>query len=156
MTTLVTLASKHCLVMGADSLGTTTRRLVNPFELSEFFDSKNDLKLTTGDDDKPILTDLFQLIAKAKHIPYNQLLHVNKLFKLGKLPIGVAFSGVTSIGPNTTRGLITEFTEKDPAVKAGGSTNYTVQSIARRLQSFLWKYYEAEFKQEWLGKTLNC
>jgi hypothetical protein len=155
MTTLVALASRHSLVMGADSLGTATRRLVNPARLSRFFDPDDDFKLRVGDDGKPILADVFQLAEEAEHVPYNQLLHVRKLFKLGTLPVGVAFTGITAIGANTIRGLIVEFTEKDPAIKAGGRTNYTVYRIAQRLLRLLRQYYEQEFPQEFLRQDLE-
>jgi hypothetical protein len=155
MTTLVALASKHSLVMGADSLGTDTRRLVDPGRLSEFFDPDDDFKLRVGDDGNPILSDIFKLVDEAEHVPYNQLLHVNKLFKLGSLPMGVGFTGISSIGANTIRGLIAEFTERDPAIKAAGRTNYTVRSIAERLLRFLQARYEAEFKQEFLRQDLE-
>jgi 20S proteasome alpha/beta subunit len=155
MTTLVALASKHALVMGADSLGTETRRLVDPRRLYKFFDADNDFKLRTGSDGKPLLRDIFGLVAEAEHVPYNQLLHVNKLFRLGTLPIGVAFTGTTSVGSNTIRGLITDFTEADPGVKAAGTRNYAVHTIAQRLLDFLRKHYEAEVTDEFLPPELE-
>lgn len=153
MTTLVALASKHCLVMGTDSLGTTTRGLINPYELSEFFDPGDSLKLRLGDDNKPVLTDLFQLIAKTKNIPHDQLLHVNKLFRVGTLPLGVAFAGITSIGPDTIRGLIAEFADGDRAIKT--KENYAVQTVARRLLAFLWAAYQAEYAEEYQREDLE-
>lgn len=42
MTTLVALNTRDALVMGCDSLGTVTKRLVNPFDLMNYFDPDND------------------------------------------------------------------------------------------------------------------
>lgn len=67
----------------------------------------------------------------------------------------MAFTGISSIGTNTIRGLIGQFTAKDSAIKAKGKTNYTVQSVGRRLLRFLRKCYEAEFAQEFLMQDLE-
>ena len=155
MTTLVALASRHALIMGADSLGTVTRNLVNPTRLFQFFDADDDFKLKVGPEGKPILERITQLMEEAEHVPYNQLLHVNKLFRLGLLPIGVMFTGATSIGPHTVRGLISDFTGRDSAIKNQGKTNFTVRSIARRLLDFLRGPYETEFTQDFLMPDLE-
>ena len=155
MTTLVALASKHALVMGTDSLGTVTRRFVNPENLFKFFDPEDDFKLKLGDHGQPVLTNIFQLVDESENIPYNQLLHVHKLFKLGNLPVAVAFTGSSSIGDHTVRVLISEFTGQDQAVTADGTANYTVKSISGRLLSFLRKYYRVAFPQEFLKQDLE-
>ena len=72
MTTLVALASKDALVMGTDSLGTVTRRLVDPFDLLECFDPKDDFKLKLDDHGNPLLDSFSILMEQAQAVPYNQ------------------------------------------------------------------------------------
>ena len=113
MTTLVALASKDALVMGTDSLGTVTRRLVDPLDLLECFDTENDFKLKVDDQGKPMLESFVTLMEQAQDVPYNQLGNVSKLFDLSSLPMGVMFTGITSIGNRTIGKLISEFREAD-------------------------------------------
>ena len=115
MTSLVVLATKHAVVMGADSLGTVTRQMVSLSQLSTYFDPANDFRLRLDDAGNPLINEFRQMIGDAEPVPYNQLTHINKLFKLGNLPMGVMFTGITSIGPETVRGLIAEFSASDPA-----------------------------------------
>ena len=111
MTTLAALASKDALVMGTDSLGTVTRRLVDPLDLLECFDPKDDFKLKVDDQGKPLLDSFSTLLEQAQAVPYNQLSNVSKLFDLSPLPMGVVFTGTTSIGNRTI--------EDDPGVVEG-------------------------------------
>jgi hypothetical protein len=97
MTTLVALASKHALVIGSDSLGTQIRRLLDLSSLIPFFEGEG-FTLKLSDDGTPVLKNIFELLDATEGIPYNQLQHVNKLFRLGGLPIGVGH--VPSSGVN--------------------------------------------------------
>jgi len=55
MTVLVALSTKDALVMGCDSLGSTTKPLVDPFDLvAEYFETDDEWKLKTDKDGKPI------------------------------------------------------------------------------------------------------
>lgn len=156
MTTLVVLATKHALVMGADSLGTTTRRLVNPTRLvGKYFDPQDQFKLRLEPNGAPVLKQISQLFEESENVPYNQMLHVNKLFRMGGLPIGVMFTGITSVGDNTIRGLLHEFIDHDPAVRANGTTNYTVRSISNRLLRFLHSRYKAFYTETFLEQELE-
>jgi len=138
MTTILALASKHALVMGTDSLGTETRQLVDPMTLIEkYFDPAKKFVLRRGNDGEPVLDSIFTLMDEAEQVPYNQLLHVNKLFKLGVLPVAVAFTGITSIANNPVRSLVTQFADSDKTIAAGGTLNYTVGPLADRLVKFL-------------------
>ena len=109
MTTLVALSSKDALVMGTDSLGTVTRRLVDPLDLLECFETKDDFKLKVDDQGKPLLDSFLTLMEHAQAVPYNQLSNVSKLFDLSPLPMGVMFTGITSIGNCTIGKLISGF-----------------------------------------------
>lgn len=148
MTTLVALASKDALVMGTDSLGTVTRRLVDPFDLLECFDSNDNFKLKLDDHGNPLLDSFSILIEQAQAVPYNQLSNVSKLFDLSPLPMGVMFTGTTSIGNRTIGKLISEFREADPTFNADAeSSNYTVRSVGRRLLQSLRQVYASTYPQ---------
>ncbi len=155
MTSLVVLASKHAVVMGTDSLGTEVRRLVNPLRLSQYFDPDNNFSLRLDADGNPILTGMTQLLDESERVPYNQLQHVTKLFKLGKLPIGAMFSGISSIGEKTIREMIAEFNEEDPGVRAKGGVNYTVRTLSERLLAALHEEYATAYPTDSTGPELE-
>ena len=46
---------------------------------------------------------------QAQAVPYNQLGNVLKLFDLNPLPMGVMFTGITSIGTRTIGKMVSEF-----------------------------------------------
>ena len=144
MTTLIALASKHAVVVGADSLGTQTRNM-DPFQVAKYFNSDNEFKLRLNSDGTPVLTDFRQLYEDSEPVPYNQLLHVKKLFRLGRLPIAVMFTGISSIGTRTIRGLVAEFSTKNREVI---DQDYTVYSVATDFLKFLRVYYEREFQEQ--------
>ena len=148
MTTLVALASKDALVMGTDSLGTVTRGLVDPFDLLEFFDFDNDFKLKVDEQGKPLLDSLLTLMEQAQSVPYNQLGNVSKLFDLSPLPMGVMFTGITSIGNRTIGKMISEFKERDRAFSADTEpSNYTVRTVGDRLLGSMRQSYASTFPQ---------
>ena len=148
MTTLVALASKDALVMGTDSLATVTRLLVDPLDLSDYFDADNGFRIKVDDQGEPLLGSLFTVMDQAQSIPYNQLGNVSKLFDLSPLPMGVMFSGITSIGNRTIGRMISEFKERDDAFSAGAEqSNYTVRSVGDRLREFLRQYYASSYPQ---------
>ena len=124
MTTLVALASKDALVMGTDSLATVTRPLVDPLDLSEYFDADNEFSIKLDDQGKPLLDSLLTIMEQAQSIPYNQLGNVLKLFDLSPFPMGVMFSGITSIGDRTIGKMISEFRGRE---KASDSSTETVE-----------------------------
>ena len=148
MTTLVALASKDALVMGTDSLATVVRPLVDPLDLSEYFDDSNEFKIKVDDQGKPLLDSLLTIMEQAQSVPYNQLGNVLKLFDLTPLPMGVMFSGITSIGYRTIGKMISEFKEQEETSVPGiEKSNYTVRSVADRLREFLRQYYASIFPQ---------
>ena len=144
MTTLIALASKHAVVVGADSLGTQTRNMLDPFQVSKYFDPDDEFKLRLNPEGFPLLTDFSQLYEVTEPVPYNQLLHVKKLFQLGRLPVAVMFTGISSIGTHTIRGLVSEFSAGNPKID---DDEYTVRGIAAQFLEFLREYYEQEYQQ---------
>ena len=148
MTTLVALASKDALVMGTDGLGTVTKRLVDPFDLLEYFDIGNDFKLKVDNEGKPILDNLLTLMDQAQVVPYNQLSNVSKLFDLSPLPMGAMFTGITSIGNRTIGKMISEFKVADRAFDAEAEpSNYTVRSVGDRLLRSLRQSYASTYPE---------
>jgi hypothetical protein len=144
MTTLIALASKHAVVVGADSLGTQTRNMLDPFQVAKYFNPEDDFRLRINSDGGPALSDFSQLYKETEPVPYNQLLHMKKLFKLGKLPIAVMFTGISSIGTHTIRWLVSEFSKRNSKIV---DEDYTVKGIATCFLRFLREYYEEEFQQ---------
>ena len=144
MTTLVTLASKDVLVMETDSLSTATKWLVDPSDVLNYFDDKNDFKLKVDDQGRPLLDNFSVLTGQAQAIPYNQLSNVSKLFDLSPLPIGVMFTGITSIGNRTIGKLVSEFIEEDKAYQEEPS-NYMVKMIGERLLQTLRQRYASTY-----------
>ena len=148
MTTLVALASKDAIVMGTDSLGTVTRPLVDPLDLLNYFDRDNNFKIKVDDQGKPLLDSLLTIMEQAQSVPYNQLGNVSKLFDLSPLPMGVMFSGITSIGNRTIGRMISEFKEQDEAFDSDADEpNDTVRSVGDRLRQFFKEYYASVFPQ---------
>ena len=148
MTTLVALASKDALVMGTDSLGTVTKRLVDPFDLLECFDPTDDYKLKVDNQGKPLLDSFSTLMEQAQAVPYNQLSNVSKLFDLRPLPMGVMFTGITSIGNRTIGKLISQFKEADSVFNVNAEpSNYLVRTVGTRLLEYLRQSYASTYSQ---------
>ena len=148
MTTLAALASKDAIVMGTDSLGTVTRRLVDPLELLECFDPEDDFKLKVDDQGKPLLHSFSTLMEQAQAVPYNQLSNVSKLFDLTPLPMGVMFTGITSIGKRTIGKLISEFRQADLVFRKDSEpSNYSVRTVGTRLLKYFRQPYDSTYPQ---------
>src|SRR5207302_7849645 len=82
VTTIVSLAARDFIVVGCDSLATTSRDLLFPHDVaSTFFDPQSgDLRLdSTG---TPLLKNALQVWERAKGIPFDQLPSVTKLYDL--------------------------------------------------------------------------
>ena len=134
--------------MGADSLATVTKPLVDPLDLSEYFDADNEFKIKVDDQGKPLLDSLLTIMEQAQSVPYNQLGNVLKLFNLSPLPMGVMFSSITSIGNRTIGKMISEFKDEDQAFDADAEpSNFTVRMVADRLLGSLRQYYASTYPQ---------
>lgn len=99
-------------------------------------------------DGTPELSNLRVLLGQAQEIPYNQMSHVDKMFPLSPLPMGVMLTGISSIGNRTVKTLIAEFTRNDKAFAPVNKANYTVRSISERLLAFLRQRYDAEYGEQ--------
>ena len=142
--------------MGTDSLATVTRRLVDPLDLSEYFDANNEFKIRVDDQGKPILDNLLSIMEQAQSVPYNQLGNVLKLFDLSPFPMGAMFTGVTSIGDRTIGKMLSEFKEREGASAPGSEqSNYTVRSLGDRLREFLRQYYASIYPQAHMQPELE-
>ena len=149
MTTLVALATKDALVMGCDSLGTVTLDLVDPSDLiRDFFDPKNEWKLKTNGEGKPILKEFNDIYKKAQTIPFNQMTHVGKMFSLDPLQMGIMTTGIASIKNRTIKSLIGEFKSKRRSDRRTRSSarDYTVRAVAEELLDFITMYYNEEYQ----------
>ena len=146
MTTLVALSTKDAVVLGCDSLATSTKLLVDPFELLAFFDHQKEFKLRLDETGQPVLKDFGEVVNRAMDVPYNHMTDVDKLVELAPLPMGLMFTGITSIGDRTIKSLLAEFKQKDKAFRTKPApSNYTVSSISSRILDHLSEYYDAAF-----------
>lgn len=156
MTTLVALAAKDALVMGTDSLATITRLLVDPEDLLDYFDSDNDFSLKVDDQGNPLLSRFSIIREQAQAIPYNQLGNVLKLFDLSPHPMGVMFTGVTSIGNQTIGSLVSEFKRSESDSYEGAEPSHcSVRAVGDRLLQVLRGRYESEYPRSFAGPELE-
>lgn len=148
MTTLVALNTRDALVIGCDSLGTITRVLVDPSDLEHYFDPSDDLKVRTDKNGRPLLSDFGKIYEKARHVPYDHMTHVDKLFSLyPPLEMGVMCAGLVAIRDSSIKNLIGEF-KSDEWIQRKKRANYTLKSIGERLLQFMWSRYSQEYPDE--------
>ena len=98
MTTTVSLAARDFIVIGCDSLATTSMDLLFPLQISqEFFDQNGELKI--GPDGKPLLKSE-RIWERVVSMPVNQLPSVTKLYYLKPAKAALLFAGASRIGEN--------------------------------------------------------
>lgn len=133
--------------MGCDSLGTVTKKLVSPFDLVDYFETDGEWKIKAGPDGKPLLDKFIKIYQRAEDVPYSHMQHVDKLFSLSPLEMGVMTAGLVAIGDRSVKNLIAEFksTEDFTSIKVA---RYTLRSVARRLLKFMWNYYSQAYPDE--------
>lgn len=146
MTTLAALATRECLVLGCDSLGTQLDRLINPADLIKFFDPDKDYALRVDANGRPLLKSFEDIHSLSKEVPVQHLTRMTKLFSLAPLKAGILLTGIISIGDRTIRSLIEEFRVKKAASLE--QTDYSVKVLADELVSHLWELYEKQFPDE--------
>lgn len=146
MTTLVAISTRDAVVMGADSLGTMAKSWIDPDDLAEYFDLSNGCKIRTSSDGKPALNALSQLTTRCQEVVCSHLTHVDKIFSLNPLEMGVMCAGIAYIGDRSVKSLVSEFKAKDSTFKSA-SANHTLKSVGERLLSFLWSHYSEKYTE---------
>ncbi|MFA5223635.1 MAG: hypothetical protein WC431_00490 [Candidatus Omnitrophota bacterium] len=147
MTTLVALSTKDALVLGCDSLGSRTRRVIDPGDLIGFFnlDDKG-FPLKLDGEGKPLLKSFDDIYLRSVSVPSEHMTHMTKVFLLDPLKAGVMLTGITSVGERTIKSLVDEF--KTKKLKLMKSKVYTVKDIADKLLEHILQYYEKEYPDE--------
>lgn len=140
MTTTISLAARDFIVIGSDSLATTSMELVNPKEIhNAFFDPAGNLKLDAAGN--PLLKSADQIWMHAASRPVNQLPSVTKLFSLDPKRCAALFAGVSRIGDVSVKNLVERFKELSGFKKL---KDYTIEEIANSLRDFIVSIYDAE------------
>jgi hypothetical protein len=147
MTTLVAINTRDSIIMGADSYGTVTRQILDPNDLAEYFETGKGHQLKLGPEGKPLLRDWSNILNKAQNIPSNNYEHVEKIFSLAPLEMGVMSSGVAALGDRSLTSLFREFSSSKEAHELK-NTAYTLFNVGERLLIFLWEHYSRIFADE--------
>jgi len=145
VTSLVALATKDGIVLGCDSLGTSLKELIDPFELIEFFDrNKKGWPLRKDKDGNPLFKNYWSLLDKARPVPYTHMTHMNKIFDLTALEMGIMTAGIASLGDSTIGSLIEELKRRNPALKKRRSIENTVKRVAEAIRDSIGERYDKE------------
>ena len=133
MTTIVTFATKDVIVMGSDSLGTTSRDMIDAAKLYSHFDKEGNLK-------KPKSSFNFwkDIYPNREALPYSHMAHMDKLFQLYK-NVGVVTAGLASIGHRTIRSLIQEIASEEKEIECNEAVDRLINKIK--------PYYEEEYSE---------
>lgn len=146
MTTTISLAARDFIVVGCDSLATTSSDWVHPAILhNEFFEGNGSLKV--GADGSPVLKDASQIWAKAQSLPVNQLPNVTKLYDLEPFRACLLFAGISRIGETTVKNLSETF--KTGPVLRNRKSNYTMAWLAEKLRDHILALYQSEIPNDW-------
>ena len=145
MTTTISLPTSDCVVIGCDSLATTSQNMINPAKFVDYYFSE-DGKLKLGKDKQPLLKSVKSLFAFLEPIPTNQLPSVTKIFDLKPFEAGLLFSGISGIGKQSVRNLIDHFKESSD-FNSLYRTNYTLEKLTEMLFKYLEGIYETVYKE---------
>jgi len=111
MTSLVALKARDFIVMGCDSLATTSKQLIDPTVIiRKYYDENYELK--TDQDGKPLIGNFAQLLSESERVPYYHIPWVKKLFSLESPPIGIMTAGSSLIGDYSLSSVISDFKSK--------------------------------------------
>jgi hypothetical protein len=143
MTTTISLPTRDCIVIGCDSLATTSQSILNPFRLlGTFFEQDGSLKV--DESGSPILDNFRKLMPFTESLPRNQLPSVTKIFSLAPIKAGLLFAGIASVGTKSIRNLVEAFLETlDPTEK----DQYAIETITQKLGDYLDSEFEQAFKE---------
>ena len=142
MTTLVSLITKDSVVLGCDSLATSVKPLVDPYDLIDFCDGQDE-----PDDPRPTLVTISfaQLLSRAVRYPYDHMTHVDKLHSLAPLKMGVMITGISGLGDRTIKSLISEFIDTNFNCGPEDANKAPIEDIATNLCGFMAPYYASEY-----------
>jgi hypothetical protein len=145
VTTIISLAARDFIVVGCDSLATTSADLVYPYEItSAYFESNGDLKVDAKG--KPLLQRAGQIWEKAKGKPIDQLPSVTKLYDLAPVKACVLFAGTARIGNTTISRIVDTFVEQS---EIQNELKYTMEWVAQRFREFVLNIYDREVPEKW-------
>ncbi len=130
--------------MGADTLGTVTKQMIDPGDLAEYFDTSDGFKIKLGPDGAPLLDDWSKITSKSQCIPATHYTHVEKIFSLSPLEAGVMCSGAGALGDRSLKSLLQEFSSSEAVLELKKS-NYSLFNAGELLLEFLWEHYEKAF-----------
>jgi len=105
MTTLVAINTRDGVVMGSDSLGTMVKSLVDPGDLTEYFDVSNGAKIRISPDGRPVLGDLSQITARCHEVTCSHLTNVDKIFFPASAGNGCHVRRMAFIGDRSVKSL---------------------------------------------------
>ncbi len=152
MTTIISLAARDFIVVGCDSLATTSTGLIEPSKLlSHYFETSGELKL--GSDGSPVLKNSSQVWAYAESRPINQLPSVQKLYDLEPIRACLLFAGASRIGEITIRNLVETF-KAQQAIRQRKS-NFTLAWLSEQIKVFILSKYEAEIPNPWMRPSME-
>jgi len=154
MTTIISLAARDFIVVGCDSLATTSLDMVFPHQLAEeFFDANGNLKLDSNG--QPLLKNTNQIWSRAQSMPIDQLPSVVKLYDLEPIKACVLFAGASRIENITVRNLVETFKEKPEILKSIESKDYTIEWIANQFKDHVNQAFEREIPEAFLRPTME-
>jgi hypothetical protein len=145
VTTLVSLAARDFIVVGCDSLATTSVPMVSPFGIdSNFFDpNTGEIKVDSGG--KPLLKSVNQIWEMSISRPVDQLPSVTKIFDLKPKKAGLLFAGTSKIGETTIKNLVESFKHLKETRKY---KSYTIEGLAQRFADYVESVFAKEIPTE--------
>lgn len=147
MTTLVALKTLDCLVMGCDSLATTLKLSLNPFDIMHNYFDPQTGSLIHDDQGQPKL-NLQTLFSEANEIPDYHIPYMKKLFILEPYKIAIMTAGTALIGDNSIRSLVNDFKHnlEDQHKNNDPSRPKTVYQIVNSFRKYISRRYSKTFK----------
>jgi hypothetical protein len=114
MTTTVSFATADCIVIGCDSLATSTSLMIDARRLlSECFEQDESGKWAAkkSQDGQLVIGNADLVFDMTEDVPFHQMPSVTKIFDLNPAAAGLLFAGIASIGNKTVNMLVAEFTK---------------------------------------------
>lgn len=154
MTTIVSLAARDFIVVGCDSLATTSLDLVFPHELAEeFFDDNGNIKLDANG--QPLLKNSHQIWSRSQSMPVDQLPSVVKLYDLEPIRACFLFAGASRIGGMTIKNLVETFKATQVIKESGDKKDYTIEWVANQFKEYVIQAYEREIPEAFMRPTME-